>query len=294
MNAITIQGLAKSFGKKEIIKNISFTIEENKIFGLIGKNGAGKTTLIKCLLGLYPYEKGEVLFFDKPLKKIDSSLIGYLQDVPEFYKYMSGYEYLKLCAEICLIPKKQIKPRITQVLNMVGLEVSKQKIKGYSRGMKQRLGIASALLNKPKILILDEPTSALDPLGRKEVLDILDKLRNETTIVFSTHILSDVEKICENIVVIDNGNIVKEGNIQEFKKLHEFTSYELVLQDIDDFIKIQKEFPSSTINNFTVNIKEKVNQKYLLSFLLDSNISFSRFDVNEPSLEDLFLEAITR
>src|SRR5690606_9111798 len=142
-------------------------------------------------------------------------------DVPEFYGYMDPMEYLKLCGEIAGLTKSQIKSRSEELLELVGLkEHRKKKIGGFSRGMKQRLGIAQALLNEPKLLICDEPTSALDPIGRKEILDILQKVKGKTTVIFSTHILSDVERICDEVAVLHGGNIVLQGSLSELRSKH--------------------------------------------------------------------------
>lgn len=146
--------------------------------------------------------------------------IGYLPDVPEFYNYMTPIQYLKLCGEVMGLAKAEISKRSQTLLSLVGLNDTPKPIGGFSRDMKQRLGIAQALLAKPKLFIYDEPTSALDPVGRKEILDILYKIKGTTTVLFSTHILSDVERICDHVAFLNDGKIAVSGTLAEIKSLH--------------------------------------------------------------------------
>ena len=197
MEVLKIEGLKKAFGSSEVIKGIDLSVTEGKIFGFIGQNGAGKTTTMKMILGLLEKDQGEIYVCGEPVKYGETRTnryIGYLPDVPEFYSYMTPMEYLSLCGEITGMEKEKIKKRSEELLSLVGLPISKKRIGTFSRGMKQRLGIAQALLNEPKLLICDEPTSALDPMGRMEILRILQSVKGKTTVIFSTHILSDVEE----------------------------------------------------------------------------------------------------
>ncbi|MHC5098992.1 ABC transporter ATP-binding protein [Peptoniphilus genitalis] len=222
MEALKIENLHKSFGKNTIINGLSMSIPENTIFGFLGKNGAGKTTTMKMILGFLKKDEGSIEVFGEEVSFGQSKtnrFIGYLPDVPEFYGYMTAKEYLNLCGSITGLSKNEIKKKSEELLELVGLRDVNKRISGYSRGMKQRLGIAQALLNSPKLLICDEPTSALDPLGRKEILDIILKIKDFTTVIFSTHILSDVEAICDHVVVLDKGKNVLEGSIDELKNI---------------------------------------------------------------------------
>ena len=205
MEMLQIAGLHKRFGDKEVLKGLNLTVPEHSIFGFIGRNGAGKTTTMKTILGLLKADAGEILVNGEKAvygQTATNRYIGYLPDVPEFYSFMTAREYLGFCGEITGMTKKVYRERSEELLELVGLNGEKHRIKGYSRGMKQRLGIAQALLNRPKLLICDEPTSALDPVGRKEILDLLLAVREQTTVLFSTHILSDVERICTDIAGI--------------------------------------------------------------------------------------------
>ena len=304
MNSLIIENLSKSFGSNKIIDNISFSVQEGSIFGFLGENGAGKTTTMKMILGLLKKDDGiikvcgeEVYYGETKTNKY----IGYLPDVPAFYGYMRPTEYLKLCGEITGMDSKILKNRIEEILNLVGLENNNKKIGGFSRGMKQRLGIAQALLNEPKLLICDEPTSALDPVGRKEILDILLKIKGKSTVIFSTHILSDVEKICDSIAILHKGNIALSGEVEKLKqgKRKDVMSIEFIEEtDLDKFMMFEK----------ILNYKEHINvegknvlissnnidkvQRYVLYELGKENILPAKIEILEPTLENLFMEVV--
>lgn len=223
-NVLEVQGLYKKFGTYEVIKNLSFTVPEHSIFGFIGKNGAGKTTTMKMVLGLLQADAGSIKVCGEQVhygQTSTSRYVGYLPDVPEYYRFLNAWEYLELCGVITGMDKRSRKEKSQELLELVGLkEAGRKRTGSYSRGMKQRLGIAQALLNEPKLLICDEPTSALDPLGRIDILDILSKAKEKTTVIFSTHILSDVERICDRIVVLDEGKAALEGELEQLKLQH--------------------------------------------------------------------------
>lgn len=208
MDMLRITNLKKHFGDKEVLTGLNLSVPEHSVFGFVGENGAGKTTTMKIILGLLKSDRGEVFVSGERVKygqTATNRYIGYLPDVPEFYSFMTAREYLRLCGESLEMGKNDIEKRSDELLTLVGLSKENHRIRGFSRGMKQRLGIAQALLGRPKILICDEPTSALDPIGRKEILDILLSSKKQTTVLFSTHILSDVERICTDVAFLNNG-----------------------------------------------------------------------------------------
>lgn len=224
MDVLVLSKVRKSFGNKEVLAGLNLSVPEHSIFGFVGKNGEGKTTTMKAVLGLLKPDAGEILVADEPVaygQTKSNRHVGYLPDVPEFYSYMTAGEYLRLCGEICGMKKAEIETRSGELLELVGLGDERHRIKGFSRGMKQRLGIAQALLHRPGLLICDEPTSALDPAGRKEILELLLSVRQQTTVFFSTHILSDVERICTDIAVLDKGKIVLQGKVSEIRKMRQ-------------------------------------------------------------------------
>lgn len=196
------------------------TVPKGSIYGFVGENGAGKTTMMKMILGLEKPDHGDI--FVNGLKvnygeNKTNRYIGYLPDVPVFYDYMTAKEYLQLCAEITAIPAQQRQHKIATILQLVNLKSTK-RIQTFSRGMKQRLGIAQALLNEPSLLLCDEPTSALDPEGRYEFLQLLKRLQGQMTIVFSTHILSDVQTTCDQVGILHHGQIQVQGTLAQLEQ----------------------------------------------------------------------------
>lgn len=300
MEALKIGNLHKSIGKNKIINGLSISIPENTIFGFLGKNGAGKTTTMKMILGFLKKDEGSIKVFGEEVSFGQSKtnrFIGYLPDVPEFYGYMTAKEYLNLCGAITGLSKNEIKNKSVELLELVGLRDVNKRISGYSRGMKQRLGIAQALLNSPKLLICDEPTSALDPLGRKEILDIILKIKDSTTVIFSTHILSDVEAICDHVVVLDKGKNVLEGSIDELKNIKRKNTIKIRFKS-DKELKAFKSLDK--ISNMLTN--EKGDTLYLTdedNQLKDIDILYELYKLNifpieikieEPTLENIFME----
>ena len=300
MEALKIDNLHKSFGKNTIINGLSMSIPENTIFGFLGKNGAGKTTTMKMILGFLKKDEGSIKVFGEEVSFGQSKtnrFIGYLPDVPEFYGYMTAKEYLNLCGAITGLSKNEIKNKSVELLELVGLRDVNKRISGYSRGMKQRLGIAQALLNSPKLLICDEPTSALDPLGRKEILDIILKIKDSTTVIFSTHILSDVEAICDHVVVLDKGKNVLEGSIDELKNIKRKNTIKIRFKS-DKELKAFKSLDkfSNLVTNEkgdTLYLTDEDNQLKdidILCELYKLNIFPLEIKIEEPTLENIFME----
>lgn len=219
--------------------------------------------------------------------------MGYLPDVPEFYPYMTPYEYLRFCGEIAGMPAKEIKARSEELLCLVGLEKENRRIKGFSRGMKQRLGVAQALFGRPKLLICDEPTSALDPAGRKELLDILVSAKEQTTVLFSTHILSDVEHICDELAFLHDGRVVLQGTLEEVRKIRKTASTELELDRPEDVRELLEAFPflkPVKCNSLLLEDGERLPD--ILCFLGDRRMPVLKIERQEASLEDLFMEVV--
>ena len=299
MDMLQIRGLYKGFGDKEVLKGLDLSVPAHSVFGFIGKNGAGKTTAMKTVLGLLAADSGEITVSGEKVvygSTATNRYIGYLPDVPEFYSFMTAVEYLRFCGEITGIGRAEIDARSEHLLSLVGLSDERHRIKGYSRGMKQRLGIAQALLNRPRLLICDEPTSALDPIGRKEILDILLAVREETTVLFSTHILSDVERICTDVAFLNNGVAEVQGKMSDIKTAYRSKEYQIEADDCSDIADLQRRFPD--IKRVDVNKASFCESRYALAdvlrFVADSGISVSKIERNEPSLEDLFMEVTRR
>ncbi len=296
MDMLTLSHVEKHFGTKQVLKDVNFCVPKNTVFGFVGQNGAGKTTAMKLILGLLPCDKGEIMVNGNPVhygNTYTNRFIGYLPDVPEFYSFMTPVEYLRFCGEITGMPNKEIQSRSEELLQLVGLGEEKRRIKGFSRGMKQRLGIAQALLGRPKLLICDEPTSALDPAGRKELLDILVAAKEQTTVLFSTHILSDVEHICDELAFLHDGRIALQGTLEEVRKVRKATATKLETEHLQDTKVLLSVFPflkSIGGNQLLLENPEKLPD--IFRFIADRRISVLRMERQEPTLEDLFMEVI--
>lgn len=297
MEMLAITNLKKRFGDKEVLRGLNLHVPANSIFGFIGRNGAGKTTTMKTVLGLLKPDDGEIFVSGERVvygQTESNRYVGYLPDVPEFYPYMTASEYLNFCGEICGMKRADAGARSAELLELVGLREEKHRIKGFSRGMKQRLGIALALLNRPRLLICDEPTSALDPLGRKEILDILSAVREQTTVLFSTHILSDVERICTDVAFLNEGNIVMQGKVADIR--NKYASEDFVIEPENEAaaVKLLDTFGTLHQNDSgTLTFSGEKSSIYeILRYIADNRIGIQRVERLEPSLESLFLEVI--
>ena len=286
------ENVYKTFGKKQILKNVSFEINEGDILGFIGPNGAGKTTTIKLILGLQTITKGKVLInnynidtqFTKAIEKV-----GAIVENPDMYMYLSGYENLKLVANLY---KGITKQRIDEVVKLVKLENRiNDKVSKYSLGMRQRLGIAQAILHKPTLLILDEPTNGLDPEGIKEMRELLLELAEKEGmgILISSHNLAELDNLVNKVCIIKNGEIIETSGISEIKKEAK-ANYKVF--EIDDTSKIKEILPGAIIidnNKFKIDaVREEVPE--ILELLVNRNVSIYEVKKEEKSLEEAFFE----
>ena len=297
MDMLHITNLKKRFGEKEVLTGLGLSVPEHSVFGFVGKNGADKTTTMKAVLGLLKPDEGEITVAGQKVvygQTKTNHYIGYLPDVPEYYSFMTATEYLSFCGEITGMKKSEIKSRSQELLELVGLGNEKHRIQGFSRGMKQRLGIAQALLNRPKLLICDEPTSALDPVGRKEILDILLAVRERTTVLFSTHILSDVERICTDAAFLNNGVVSMQGKLSDMKAMYRTEEYLLETERESDAQFLLRTFSDcrQSGRNQLVFQKNEDTLFEVLQFIADKRISVLKVERMEPSLESLFMEVV--
>ncbi|WP_262316531.1 ABC transporter ATP-binding protein [Lacticaseibacillus parakribbianus] len=223
MALVELQHVSKAFKDQPVLTDLSLAVPEGSIYGFVGENGAGKTTTMKLILGLLQRDAGTITVAGRPVVYGGAAVaagIGYLPDVPEFYDELTPSEYLSLCGRLTGIDGRELPQRIAAMLKTVGLPQNRRRIRGFSRGMKQRLGVAQALLARPRLLIADEPTSALDPTGRREFLDLLASLRGETTILLSSHILGDVERICDHVGILHGGRLQAQGPLKALLAAH--------------------------------------------------------------------------
>lgn len=296
---IKVEGLSKSFGTFEAVKDVSFSVQRGDVFGFLGPNGAGKSTTIRCLLSLISPDNGNVSLFGKSFKndrKEILSKIGSIIEKPDFYRYLSAEKNLEIFARIS--GASVSKMEIQEMLEFVGLgDRGKHKVKGFSHGMKQRLGIAQTLLHKPDLIILDEPTTGLDPQGIIEIRNLILRLKNEQnkTIVLSSHQLSEIELIANRMVIINQGKTIIEGSVSEL-----LNSQELVVRLETDNIEatqqlIQLNFSEAktmliSSDSLDVSIhRDRVPQ--LNRLLVENNIGVMAIEPKRK-LEDYFIKTI--
>ncbi|KMY48960.1 ABC transporter ATP-binding protein [Peribacillus loiseleuriae] len=300
---IHCENVTKTYNSFQALNGISFTIEGNGCFGFLGRNGAGKTTAIRMLVGLSEPTSGIVKVNGLDVKKEKEKLaetMGYLPQHPAFYEYMTGKEWMQWVGRLFRLNKKTIEERTESLLRDCGIwEARDRKISGYSGGMKQRLGLAQALMNRPKLLILDEPVSALDPVGRHEVLKMIMKLKDNMMIFMSSHILEDVEKIADHIIMMDKGELVLLSSMQELKSTYTIPVIRFsISEEKQSLTKVLAE--QEWVKNIHVNIADytlTVNDLVIANAKLPKLISQSgamlvTYQVDIPSLEDIFLRKV--
>ncbi|GEO64593.1 ABC transporter ATP-binding protein [Companilactobacillus nantensis] len=298
MAILELHDVKKNFGDKQVLKGLTFEVPEGSIFGFVGENSAGKTTTMKMILGLETIDSGQILIDGKRVhygNSLINRMVGYLPDVPKYYGYMTPKEYLTLCGQLTGISKNDLSDRIEKMLKIVDLPINKHRIHGFSRGMKQRLGIAQALLNHPKLLICDEPTSALDPIGRSEFLNLLTSLKGETTIVFSTHILTDVERISDYVGILHDGVLKANDSLDNLKTqyaksqiIFEFISEDTAEKAAQILGKNSHNNQKQVILNYTGDYQ--IIAETVLNTLLQSHLIPISMNRQKTNLEDIFME----
>ncbi len=238
--AVEIRHLVKDFKTSfrrqplRAVDDVSIRIMPGEVYGLIGPNGSGKSTTMKALLGLVAPTSGQCAIFGKDSLKVDSrNEVGYLPENPYFYKHLSGKETLEFYGKLCGIRGATLKDRVAELLELVDLtDASHRRIGGYSKGMLQRIGLAQALIQKPRLVILDEPTAGVDPIGSREIRDLIFKLREQGITVFlCSHLLEQVQEVCNHVGIIFRGKMVKEGRLEDLIAIEDQT--ELILKDAD-------------------------------------------------------------
>jgi len=302
---IRIENLVKSYDYHEVLKGITLEVKKGEIYGFIGPNGAGKSTTMNILAGLIDYQSGKCIVKGREVKKnINRQFrdIGYLPEDPRFYPYMNAREYLSFIGTMGGDTVKIIRKKTEWLLDMVKLtKVSKRPIGTYSRGMRQRLGIAVAMYHDPEVLLLDEPSSALDPEGRKDVIEIIQQLKNHKKTVFlSTHILNDIERICDRIGILHEGKIVVDESLEilmnrYLQPIYDIEFKEVLNENQIDTIKTASFVEQVTINgkNISLVIKDMdLNGKNVLKLLAKTEMPIISMNMRKPSLEDIFMKVV--
>ncbi|HEX9902054.1 MAG TPA: ABC transporter ATP-binding protein [Acidobacteriota bacterium] len=311
MIAVRIEGLRKSFGRVKALDGLSLAVEAGSVFGFLGPNGAGKTTAIRILTGLARAHGGQAW-----LDGIDvtarggrraAALTGYLPQDPAFYPWMTAAEMLDYVGRVFGLTAGERRSRTAELLKLAGLEeAARRRIGGFSGGMKQRLGIAQALVNRPAILMLDEPVSSLDPFGRKELLELIDGLRGRCTVFMSTHILADVERVCDTVGIIDRGRLVVQSPKKELLEKYAAPVFEAAADRgqeaaLGAWAEGLKKKPPSWLD--TVALTDELTVRVLVrdleaakrelpELLVRSSLIFTRYEMVRPSLEDVFLKLV--
>jgi ABC-2 type transport system ATP-binding protein len=307
--AISTAGLSKRYsGGVVALENLSLTVPSGSIFGFLGPNGAGKTTTLRLLTGLATATEGTGTVAGVAIGGTGGQLarhIGYLDQDPRFYGWMKGRELLEMVGELHGLHGAELRQRVGEVLEIVGLtSAANRRIGGYSGGMRQRLGIGQALINQPRVLFLDEPVSSLDPEGRRDVLEIISRLRGTATVFMSTHILNDVERVCDRVAILNFGHLVVAGPIDELLDRYAQPIYELepepqqpgaierlaaALRGHDWAGEIQ-----TTPDAVRVFVKDpRVAGPAILPLVVASGVNLVRYERARPSLEDVFLRLVS-
>jgi ABC-2 type transport system ATP-binding protein len=305
--AIKCENLTKRYGSVIALDALSLEVPEHSIFGFLGPNGAGKTTTVKLLMGMScpttgrAWVDGEEVAADTPAMR---SHIGYLPDVPNFYNWMTGAEFLRFVGDLFHLSDTDNKSRCDELLELADLKkAAKRKVGGYSRGMKQRLGLAQALMNRPRVLFLDEPCSALDPMGRRDVLNLILRLKESTTVFMSTHILSDVERVCDALAIVNKGKLITTSTVSDLHARFALSSFELEFEDdpaklvpvleSQSWVKKLEKLEINHIPGLRVQASDVQLAKHELpQMIAQSGLGLVRYELTMPSLEDIFVKLV--
>ncbi|KMJ57331.1 multidrug ABC transporter ATP-binding protein [Bacillus sp. LL01] len=296
---LEINHLTKSYKQHQAVKGISFQIEKGTCVALLGPNGAGKTTSLQMLAGLLTPTSGTIQFAENKGKDYRHQ-IGFLPQHPSFFSWMTPKEFLQFAGKLSHLPKPQLKAKIEETLEFVSLtDVKNKRIGGFSGGMKQRLGLAQALLHDPELLILDEPVSALDPDGRRDVLKILTQLKSRMTILFSTHVLHDAEQVCDSVIMLKNGQIKWNGSLDSLKSEHTTSALKIKteesltgkldgIHDVDSIDYTDSHTATIYVNEATFRANN------ILTRLLENKLTLIHYEKMQDSLEDAYMKVMNR
>ncbi|ABX42352.1 ABC transporter ATP-binding protein [Lachnoclostridium phytofermentans] len=284
MNKLEIKKLTKSYGKKNANSNITLTLE-NGVYGLLGPNGAGKTTLMKQIATLIKPTSGEIIYNDNNIYSMEDNyrgVIGYLPQEFGAYKNFSAKKFLQYVAALKGVDKREANNKIEELLKLVGLyDVRNKAVGKFSGGMKRRVGIAQVLLNDPKIIILDEPTAGLDPQERTRFRNLLSEISKDKIIILSTHIISDIESIAKETIMIKEGEIIMKGSHREILSDMNEKVYRIRTNDENELAEIQQKYK-------VVNLQRGIDSTEL-RIVSDKAISYENVEVIEPKFEDVYM-----
>ncbi len=299
-NMIEVKNLKKSFGDREVLKGINFSIKKGELYGLLGPNGAGKTTAISILSSLLNADSGEVFIENLNLRTDTNAIKRITGVVPQeiaLYNDLTALENLMFWGGIYNVPKQELSQKANELLQLFGLEDRKNdRVKNYSGGMKRRINIAAALLHKPKILFLDEPTVGIDPQSRNLIFEVIEKLHRERiTIIYTTHYMEEAERLCDRIGIIDNGEIIAEGTLEELKKnspVKEVISITFSDMNNDNYKKLKSfrsdiKLTENIVHFYTSDAKTELPK--LVSFCNQAGLEFNNIEILKTNVETIFL-----
>ncbi len=302
--AIELDRLTRMFGDNRAVDEVSLVVPAGSVYGFLGPNGAGKSTTLGILAGLDFPTSGSARILGHDVvgdAAMVRRLTGVLPDVPGFYGWMTARDVLTMAGRLFQLPTGVLRERIEIVLDLAGLSGVDGPVGGYSRGMKQRLGIAQALINAPPVLLLDEPTSALDPLGRKDVLDVISALAGRTTVFFSSHILDDVQRVCDRVAILDKGRILLESSIEDLRSTStsQRVTIELASQAEAEILagRISREPWASQIDRRLDRVEcsttdVSLAQQRIPVLITENGLALRKFEIEERSLEDVFVDLV--
>jgi ABC-2 type transport system ATP-binding protein len=305
-DAITCQGLTKHYGAVQALRGLDLAVPEGAIFGFLGPNGAGKTTAIKLFTGLSrptagrAWVAGQEVAFNRQAMR---ARLGFLAEEPAFYGWMSGREFLTYVGQIFGLGGRELTKRVDELLALADLgAAARRRIGGYSRGMRQRLGIAQAMINRPAVLFLDEPCSALDPIGRKEILEVIARLRGQATVFMSTHILAVVERACDTVGIIDQGRLVVQAPIEELRERYAAPVFLVEVEASEGRLAALaaglRQLPwvarvEVGENRLRLSARDlALAKRELPGLVAASGLTLLRYELALPSLEDVFVQLV--
>jgi ABC-2 type transport system ATP-binding protein len=309
MPAIRVEGLHKSFGEVQALAGLTLSVEPGSVFGFLGPNGAGKTTTIRILIGLARPDSGQAWVNGVQVTADHRQVamqVGYLPQDPMFYPWMTAREFLEYVARVFGLSARESQARAQELLELIGLtEAAKRRVGGFSGGMRQRLGLAQALINRPDVLFLDEPVSGLDPAGRRDLLELIEHLRGQCTVFMSTHILADVERVCDSVGIINRGRLVTEARQDELIEQYAVPVFEVETENgfveplhaWAETLRQMSWVTSVVVDARTVRVVVSdldAAKRELMASAVGAGLVLTRYEMVRPSLEDVFLQLVEK
>jgi ABC-2 type transport system ATP-binding protein len=309
MPAIRVEGLYKSFGEVQALDGLTLSVEPGSVFGFLGPNGAGKTTTIRILIGLARPDSGRAWVNGTEVTNNHRQVAMHVGDLPPdpmFYPWMTPREFLEYVARVFGLSARESQARAQELLELIGLtEAAKRRVGGFSGGMRQRLGLAQALINRPEVLFLDEPVSGLDPAGRRALLQLIERLRGQCTVFMSTHILADVERVCDSVGIIDRGRLVTEARQDELIEQYAMPVFEVEaengfvepLHGWAETVRQMSWVTSVVVDARTVRVAVSdldAAKRELMASAVGAGLVLTRYEMVRPSLEDIFMQLVEK